>query len=252
LSGADPDASIIVLPAALRSLIGVVEILTTSPIPGIAMVGGMAVNIRLSTTGEAHRATLDVDLVSDDDTPTALEVLSRVHDRPRDNTVVLDGIEVDIIETQAVADDDLEGLDDAARLFVAGHRWAFDTATAIRLTANGLAAPPVRVRVATPAGLVATKSHAAGYPRAARRATKHGGDLYDLFRLIETFDTRGELRAELARAPGGLGSLVARVVEVEILGNRGRALRQMGPVASTPLDTDRIGDVTEPFVAELR
>jgi hypothetical protein len=252
LSGAEPDAPIVVLPAALRSLIGVVETLTASPIPEIALVGGMAVNIRLSTTGETHRATLDVDLVSDDAAPTALEVLARVHDRPQNNTVILDGIEVDIIETQAVADDDLEGLDDAARLFVAGHRWAFDTATAIRLTTNGLAAPPVRVRVATPAGLIATKSHAAGYPSVARRANKHGGDLYDLFRLIEAFDARGQLRAKLASAPVGLGQLVARVIDSEILGNRGRALRQMSAVASTPLDMDRIGDVAEPFVAALR
>ena len=103
------------------------------------------------------------------------------------------------------------------------------------------------MRVATAAGLVATKSHAAGYPKAARRANKHGGDLYDLFRLIEAFDRRGELRTDLAAAPGGLGKLVAQVVEAEILANPARAQRQMSPVASTVLDVGRIGDITEPF-----
>jgi hypothetical protein len=71
----------------------------------------------------------------------------------------------------------------------------------VRITTIDPDALIVEVPVATPAGLIAAKCHAAGYPRAARRATKHGGDLYDIFRLIEVFDTRGGLRTELAEAP---------------------------------------------------
>lgn len=105
--------------------------------------------------------------------------------------------------------------------------------------------------VATPAGLVAAKSHAAGYPRQRRRATKHGGDLYDLFRLVEVFDAAGHIRAALAEAPGGVGLIVAEVVRTEILLNPGRAMREMSPAAPTALDVDRIVDVMEPFVADL-
>jgi hypothetical protein len=162
--------------------------------------------------------------------------------------VVVDGVEVDIIETHAVTDDDL---DDNARLFMAGHRWALDTAQLASITTTGAAIPTIGVRVATPAGLIATKSHAVGYPNAARRANRHGEDLYDLFRLIEAFDTRGQMRTELTAAPAGLAQLVGHVVRTEILANPARALLQMSPMASTALDIDRIGDVTEPFVADL-
>ena len=97
------------------------------------------------------------------------------------------------------ARDELDGLDDGTRLFVAGHRWAFDTATPMRLGTRGEKRTTVELPVATPAGLVAAKSHAVGYPRAVRRATKHGGDLFDVFRLIEVFDTDGSLGARNRR-----------------------------------------------------
>jgi hypothetical protein len=239
------------LPASLGRVVGALELLTAPDMPAVALIGGMAVNVRLSTAAEAHHATQDIDLVADDRTPTAIEVLSRGNQLAREHTVVLNGIEVDIIDTQAVTDEDLHGLDDDAKLFIAGHRWALDTAGPVRITSVGRAALTVELPVATPAGLVAAKSYAAGYPRAARRATKHGGDLYDLFRLIEVFDRRGELRSELAAAPGDLGQLVARVVRTEILANPVRALRQMAPAASTALDVDRIVDVLEPFLAPL-
>lgn len=218
--------------------------------PAIALIGGMAVNIRLSTAADAHRATQDIDLVADEAIPTAVEILSHGQRLAREHTVVVRGIEIDIIETHAVTDDDLDGLDDHAKLFVVGHRWALETAGAVRI-ATAADAPVVEVPVAAPAGLIAAKSHAAGYPRAARRATKHGGDLYDVFRLVEVFDTRGELRSQLAAAPGELARLVAHVVEVEILDNPPRAMRRMLPASSTPLDVQRIVDVMEPFVLEL-
>jgi len=218
--------------------------------PAIAVIGGMAVNIRLSTAADAHRATQDIDLVADEAIPTAVEVLSDRQGPARENTVVVRGIEIDIIETHAVTDDDLDGLDDEDRLFVVGHRWALETARAVRIATAG-DAPAVEVPVAAPAGLIAAKSHAAGYPRAARRSTKHGGDLYDVFRLVEVFDARGELRAQLSAAPGGLGHLVAHVFETEILANPPRAMRQMLPAASTPLDVQQIVDVVRPFVSGL-
>jgi hypothetical protein len=251
LSGAEPAPQVVILPRALGHLIRALDALTVSDMPAIAVIGGMAVNIRLSTLDAAHRATLDIDLVSGDH-PTAVEVLSRSNELTRANTVVVHGLEIDIIETVDVHEDDLAGLGDDAKLFVAGHRWALDTALPVRITTVGTNPLTVDVAVATPAGLVAAKSHAAGYPRAARRATKHGGDLYDIFRLVEVFDTQGGLRAQLADAPYGLGRLVAQVAVVEFLTSPARAMRYMTPSTTTALDADRIHDVMEPFVVALR
>ena len=240
MSGAEPAPPVVILPGALGHLLRVLDALTVSDMPAIAVIGGMGVNIRLSTLDTAHRATLDIDLVSGDDHPTALEVLSRSNELGRANTVVVHGVEIDIIETVRVYEEDLGGLGDDAKLFVAGHRWALDTAQPVRITTVGANPLTVDVAVATPAGLIAAKCHAAGHPRAARRATKHGGDLYDIFRLVEVFDAQGELRAQLARAPYGLGRLVAQVAVVEFLTSPARAVRQMIPSTTTALDADRI------------
>ncbi|MFI5041173.1 MAG: nucleotidyl transferase AbiEii/AbiGii toxin family protein [Acidimicrobiales bacterium] len=252
LSGAEPVPPDVILPGALGHLLRALAALTVSDMPAIAVIGGMAVNIRLSTLDAAHRATLDIDLVSGDDHPTAVAVLSRSNELARPNTIVVHGVEIDIIETVRVHEEDLDGLGDDAKLFIAGHRWALDTAQPVRITTVGANPPTVEVAVATAAGLIAAKSHAAGYPRAARRATKHGGDLYDIFRLVEVFDAQGDLRAQVAQAPYGLGRLVAQVAIVEFLTSPARAMRQMNPSATTALDAARIHDVMEPFVAALR
>jgi hypothetical protein len=252
LSGAEIPAPVITLPAALRHLVSALNALAAPDMPAIAVIGGMAVNIRLSTADTAHRATLDIDVVADQDTPTAVEILSRGHEVARANTVVVGGIEVDVIETHSVSADDLSDLDDESALFIVAHRWALETAQPLRIVSLGADGLAAVVPVATPAGLVAAKSHAAGYPRAARRSTKHGGDLYDIFRLIEVFDRRSGLRTQLAEAPGRLGQLIASVVQTEILTNPTRAMRQMTYASSTALSVDRIVDVIEPFVAALR
>lgn len=239
------------LPAALGRLVDALGALTIEDMPALAVIGGMAVNIRLATAAEAHRATQDIDVVADGRAPTAVEILARSHEVARDGTVLVDGIEIDVIETQAVAERDLDGLADDAKLFLAGHRWALETAAPVRITTVG-SALTVELPVATPAGLVAAKSHAAGYPRAARRATKHGGDVYDIYRLIEVFDVAGELRATIIQAPGALAHLIAHVLETEILANPGRAMRQMNPAAPSGLQIDQIVDVIEPFTADLR
>lgn len=220
--------------------------------PDIAVIGGMAVNIRLSTAAAAHRATQDLDVVADNAVPSVIEILARNHSTRREHTVVVDGVEIDVIVTQAVTEEDLDGLDDGQRLFLAGHRWALDSARRVRLDSAGDGAS-VTLPVATPAGLVAAKSHAAGYPRTSRRASKHGGDLYDVFRLVEVFDGAGQLRDEIAAAPGGIARLVAEVVASEILASPVRAMRQMAAATAggPPPDPDRITDVLEPFVEEL-
>ena len=219
--------------------------------PAIAVIGGTGVNIRLSTAADAHRATRDIDLVANAADPTAVQVLAERHTLAHENTVVVNGIEVDIIDTAAVTEAELEGLDNGSRLFVAGHRWALEAAEAVLVTTAQTGAPTIEIPVASAAGLVAAKSHAAGYPRSARRATKHGADLFDIYRLIEVFDTRGELRIDFAAAPGHLGQLVASVVQAEILARPAHAMREMQSAAPARLDVDRIIDVIEPFVTTI-
>jgi hypothetical protein len=109
----------------------------------------------------------------------------------------------------------------------------------------------VDLAVATPAGLVAAKSHAVGHPRAARRATKHGGDLYDVFRLIEVFDADGSLGREVAGAPRSLGAMIAAVLQNEILANPARAMHQMSIASLSGLTVDQVTDAVEPFVAAI-
>ncbi len=140
----------------------------------------------------------------------------------RAQTVHVGEFDVDVIATLPVGSSELDGLDDGNRLFFLGHRWAFDTAKPLQLGTRRRT-DLVEVPVATPAGLVAAKSHAVGYPRAIRRATKHGGDLYDVFRLLEVFDADGSIADEIADAPHGLGPLIAAVLRQEILTNPARA-----------------------------
>lgn len=220
--------------------------------PPVAVIGGTAVNIRLSGAADVHRATRDIDLVADAATPAAIDILAHGHHRKGEHTVIIEGVEVDIIETYPVTDDDVAGLDDDAALFVLGHRWALETSTPVRLATVGSGHATVAVLVAAPAGLVAAKAHAVGYPRAGRRAAKHGGDLYDMYRLIEAFDPRGQMRAALAAAPSGLGRLIAQVVQAELLDNAAGAARIMAASATTPIRLEHLVDVIEPFIAGLR
>lgn len=75
---------------------------------------------------------------------------------------------------------------------------------------------------ASPAALLATKCHAVGYARSQRRATKHGADMLDVYRLVDAYNLDGELATELHEAPGRLAPVIADVVRTEILANPAR------------------------------
>ncbi|MFV0317237.1 MAG: hypothetical protein ACK5O2_09805 [Microthrixaceae bacterium] len=106
--------------------------------------------------------------------------------------------------------------------------------------------------VATPAGLVATKSHAIGYPTSRRRATKAASDLLDLFRLVDLYNREGELSNELRGAPGGIGRIIADVVQDQILANPEAAANKMASASPTPVDVGDVVAIIEGFVDELR
>ncbi len=224
-------------------------VLATPGLPPVALIGGLAVAVRVGATGTMHRATTDVDFVTGEPTADELALVAAV---PGATPTVLTvgGVSVDLIVTHAIDEDDLDGLDDDQRLFVVGHRWAYEESSRLRLATAGTAF--VDVRVATPAGLVATKSHAVGFPNSRRRATKLPSDLLDLYRLVDAYDTDRELAAELRAGSGALARIIADVADRAILDNPARAVRQMAMTSPTPIETDRVRDVMQTFVDRLR
>lgn len=246
MSGEPP---LIVLPDHSRALLEVTRaVLATPGLPDVVLIGGLAVTMRISAAGVGHRATIDIDLVVDDSEPPAVHVLADAHHAdPR--TLLIDEVKVDLIATNPLTDDDLEGLEDKDRLFVAGHRWAFEGAEPSRVTVRG--AGPVTVDIATPAGLVATKSHAVGYPSTRRRETKSGADLLDLYRLVDLYDRDGRLGHELRGAPGGIGRIIADVTRHRVLANPAAAANRMASASPVPIDVDDVIAVMESFVSSL-
>jgi hypothetical protein len=245
------DAPFVAVPDALAPMLDALQQLAAPGVPRLALVGGLAVNLRLSIGGDAHRATRDIDIVAGEDLPSVIDVLGAEPEPGRPQTVKVGTFEVDVIATLPVGTQELDELDDATRLFVAGHRFAFDSATPLRIGTRGADHASVEIPVATPAGLVAAKSHAVGFPRAIRRSTKHGGDLYDVYRLVEVFDADGSVGREIAQAPNGLGTMVAGVLKNEILANPGRAMHQMSIASLDVLTIEQVTDAVEPFVAAL-
>lgn len=243
------DLPLIVLPGHSSALLEVTRtVLATPGLPDVALIGGLAVTMRISAAGAGHRATVDIDLVTVESEPEAVQVLADAHDAHH-QPLVIDEIKVDVIATRALTGEDLDGLEDKHRLFVAGHRWAFEGAVRSQITVPG--AEPVALSVATPAGLVATKSHAVGYPTSRRRAAKSASDLLDLFRLVEFYDRKSELSDELREAPGGIGRIIADIARDQILTNPASAANRMASASPTPIQVNDVIAVVETFVDEL-
>ena len=251
-SNVSGDPPLTVLPAASQRLLDAARhVLATSGLPPVVLIGGLAVTMRVGAAGIAHRATLDIDLVTVyvDREPQALEILAAAH-HSEQHPLLVDNVKVDLIPTSPIVDGDLDGFSDKDILFLAGHRWAFEGAEPARLSTAG--SPPLDIDVATPAGLVAAKSHAAGYPRSGRRATKHGSDLLDLFRLVDLYNIEGSLTQELRSGPTELARIIADVAQREILINPAAAVNKMASASPTPIDTNRVTDALEVFIEELR
>lgn len=238
------------LPLESGPLLAVVRTVLTGDVPDAALIGGLAVTARVaSTTG--YRATNDVDFVSaDENPPTFVEVLTARHNV--EAPIVIDGIEVDVIPTYEVSAADLADIDDGPRLFVASHRWALDTAETVTLICTTKAGTTtVEVRLATPAALIAAKSHAVGFARSQRRATKHASDLLDVYRLVDRYHPRGDLVPELERAPGQIAAVIAAIVRNEYLANPRKAATSMASSQGTAIAADDVAQTMTAFVEDL-
>ena len=214
-----------------------------------ALIGGLAVNCRLAAL---HRITQDVDAVSETTVPSAVELIASsigAVDPSRPNRVIVDGVIIDVIDTEAFDGDDLEGIDLADRLFVVSHRWALDTATEADILVGETVAS---IRLATPAALVAMKSGAVfrGRPRDPR---KRASDLYDLYRLVLHHDRAGAVADALVTAPFGLGRTVASALRARVTEQPERAVRFLvdgGPEMAHVQAID-LTDVLGPLVDRL-
>ena len=160
-----------------------------------ALIGGLAVMCRLAAV---HRATQDVDTVTETTTPTAVEVIASSVgsvDPSSTNRVLIDGVRVDVIDTETFRASDLAGLAPEDQLFLISHRWALDTATGTEIVAGEAVA---RIAVATPSALVAMKSGAILRGR-SRDPRKLASDLYDVYRLLSEHDRTGAIAREARR-----------------------------------------------------
>lgn len=208
-----------------------------------ALVGGLAVTIRLAT---AHRATVDVDTVAEGEGPRNL-ALRYLGDASAASThrIEIDGVKVDVMATWPLptkADELPE--EDSDRLFVLGHRWALETATGVTvdvLDQDGVAVTQsIELPVATVPALIACKLHAIGDRRGAS-TSKQESDALDLVRLVGAVArSDGEL-GSLADAPFDLSALVERQVERWFIAERLRTARLAG---SATVGRDRV-DATE-------
>jgi hypothetical protein len=180
-----------------------------------ALVGGLAVTIRLATV---HRATNDVDTVSDGDAPRelALEYLGD-SDVAASGRLRIDGVDVDVMPTAALPDDPADLPDgELDRLFVLAHRWALLSAEEMNVTVVTAGGPLVvesrPLVIASTAALVACKFHALADRRGAR-AAKRESDALDLVRLVGDLVRAPDAGIAFSPAPFDLGPLVLSQVD---------------------------------------
>lgn len=156
----------------------------TPRLPAFALIGGLAVAVRL---GQAHRATNDIDTVSDDEPGLFDALVTDGFERIGNSVLLGNDLKVDVIDVS-------EG--DPGYLPYLTHRLAFDTRTPVHLVIQPHRGPPtsVYIDVARPAALVAVKlgiSESVGRQRDPRKV---GSDAFDIARLMQRLDRRPHLR----------------------------------------------------------
>lgn len=234
--------------AQMERLVSVLSQINAVGIGQHALIGGLAVAVRLST---AHRVTVDIDTVTDDSVPTAAELLLATIAEPTTSTqsrVYIEGVRVDLISTTPLQETDLVDFEPAEHLFLAGHRWALESASPLELVAGNHHA---HLLVAKPGALLAMKAAAL---LNNRRGAKAASDLFDLLRLIENHSLRQDALSSLSRAPWGIGHLVATALEVAVIADPTVAYRSMlrEGLDVHSLDPEQIRVLTEVFVEQLQ
>jgi hypothetical protein len=147
-------------------------------LPPFAIIGGLAVMIRL---GRTHRATNDIDTVSDDQLGLIDVLVADGFGRHGDSVMIETDLKLDVIDVS-------EGDPDYIPFLT--HRFAFDTRAEVGVVVQPSGGGPpaaARVQVASPSALVAIKlgiSEGVGRQRDSR---KIGSDAFDVVRLLQRF-----------------------------------------------------------------
>ena len=244
---------------AIARLIHAAELFGTRTSSPWALVGGMAVVIQLAG---AHRATADVDAVADDDAGSLEPELSVLaHDQQGTSTgsrVILgDGTKIDVITTGSWVPDDLPD-DDLDRVFILGHWWAVQSASAVTVqVVDGAAvAATADINVASPAALVACKLQSCR--RRQRDPAKVASDIYDIYRLLVEHDADGGVATALANGPEDLGPWCAEALVETFATDADRSARKVGISARGPamadvraLDLSVVGGLCAEAIREL-
>ena len=214
--------TVILAGPAMVPLVRAAAALAAEDIPPFAVIGGVAVTVRL---GKALRATADLDAVTDQRyTPTALEILRGREDATYDaadpHTITISGAEVQFQDVEPVSDADVSHLDDKELLYVAGHAHALAAATPVRLLAAD-AQIEATVPVATTGALLATKLHAYLDRRRVAGPDKRPGDLWDIYNLL--LYVSGNAAADLAAGSPSLVRVVSTTLREQLVVGAARA-----------------------------
>lgn len=214
--------TVILTGPAMVPLVRAAAALEAEDIPPFAVIGGVAVTVRL---GRAVRATADLDAVTDQRyTPTALEVLRARSDATYDaadpHTITIAGAEVQFQDVEPVDDADVAHLDDKNLLYVAAHAHALAAATQMRLLATDTQIEAT-VPVATTGALLATKLHAYLDRRRVAGPDKRPGDLWDIYNLL--LHLGSDAAADLAAANPSLARVVATTIRDQLVAGAARA-----------------------------
>lgn len=232
----EPVALLVSQPAGtLASLVRALADLESAGLPRHALVGGVAVMVRLSL---AHRATQDLDEVVEPSSPTAA-VLIAGPGAVEHRAETAGGVRVDLI---SVGDRDLRSLpasdlpdQDDERLFALAHDFALRSAepALIRvIDPGGNVIVESMSPVATAAALFATKLQSAPR-RSGSTQAKRGSDVYDAFLLLDQLGPVAVAGA-LREAPHDLATLVGGLAE-RLLGDEAeRTLRWTAEVGIDP------------------
>jgi len=222
----------------------------------LAVIGGMAVTCRL---GGVHRATGDIDVVADEVVGVAVESgaqllvdagVAEPDPTERHHRVFIDGTKVEIIDTQELPAD-VTDLPQLNRLFVLGHRWAFESSEPLRVVVTGSDVDAV-LPVATPPALLATKIHAFCD---RQREEKKGSDAYDIYRLLETYDQHGSIATAMLGGPGSIAAVVQDVLDRRFVDDATRVVRYLktyGDPGWPTIESDDIRRVVGAFTHRLR
>jgi hypothetical protein len=231
------------------------SVLTLAELPGElpdhALVGGLAVMVRLSQT---HRVTTDFDEVTADRSD-AIGVLVAGGAQVKGSGVYLpdSGLQLDLLDASHTLDElvTVPATDDREAEVVQmalANRYALDSAALADIVvldggADLQVVARVRLRVALAGALVAMKVNSA--LSSTRERDKAASDAYDAYRLMRAWGS-DVIVDDLAAAPERLRSTAAgqiRQLFVDQVDRTAHELRRTSVQGVRPVDVDRLADV---------